>query len=253
MNPPDTARKAARPLQDRVILVTGASGGLGYACAFEAAARGATVVLHGRNVSKLEKLYDEIVAAGGAMPAILPMDFATAEDRDYDSLAQAIASQLRRLDGIIHCASLFEHLSPLAMQDAAEWQVLYRVNCIAPFAIDRACTPLLKQSGNAAVVLIGASAGQHPAAYWGGFAAAKAALAAYFQVQAEEWDKPPHPRIHLFIPGPIHSPQRARSHPGEGKSALPTVTAAAQAIVALLEPENPAPRGSRIDWDGHAA
>ncbi len=239
------------PLKDRVILVTGAGSGLGRACALEAASRGATVVLLGRTVGKLEKVYDEILAAGGAMPAILPVDLAAAEDRDFDSLAQAIASQLRRIDGIIHCAARFDQLSPLTLQTVGEWQQLYRVNCIAPFAIDRACEPLLKAATDASVVLVGATPGQQPSAYWGGFAAAKAGLAAYFRVQAEEWEKPPRPRINLFIPGPIDSPQRARSHPGESKAALPGTASVAQEIVALLFPHD-ARRGQVIDRTARA-
>ena len=245
MTPPAPAAELS-VLKDRVVLITGAGGGLGRACALEAAHQGATVVLLGRTVGKLEKVYDEILAAGGAMPAILPMDLAAAEDRDFDTLAQAIAQQLRRLDGIVHCAAHFEQLSPLTLQTVEEWQRLYRVNCIAPFAIDRACEPLLKATADASVVLVGATPGQRPSAYWGGFAAAKAGLAAYFKVQAEEWEKPPRPRINLFIPGPIDSPQRARSHPGENKAVLPSLVSVAEEIVALLDP-NDSRRGEVID------
>ena len=96
-----------------MILVTGAGRGIGRVAALTFAKHGATVILHGRDVAKLESVYDEIEAAGGAQATILPLDLATASDRDFENMAQAIESQLKRLDGIVHNASHFTHLGPL--------------------------------------------------------------------------------------------------------------------------------------------
>src|SRR6478609_6766076 len=131
-------------LKDRAILVTGAGRGIGRVAALTLAKHGATVILHGRDVAKLESLYDEIEAAGGAQPTILPLDLAGARDRDFENLALAIESQLGRLDGILHNASHFDHLGPLDQQRLDEWLVSLRVNLAVPFALTRACTYLLK-------------------------------------------------------------------------------------------------------------
>ncbi|NTV94731.1 MAG: SDR family NAD(P)-dependent oxidoreductase [Thiobacillus sp.] len=232
-------------LKDRVILVTGAGRGLGRAAALACAARGATVILLGRTTAKLEKVYDEIVAAGSPMPAIFPMDLDKAGDRDFETLAQTIGYQLRRLDGIVHCAAEFESPSPLGQQSAEAWQQLYKVNVIAPFAINKACLQLLAAAPDASVVLVGESHGHAPAAYWGGFAVSKAALEAYFRIQAAEWADAANLRLNLVIPGPIRSPQRAKSHPGEDKTRLPTPEQLADDLAKLMDSGE---RGRLIEW-----
>ncbi len=235
-------------LQERVILVTGAGQGLGRAAALAFAAQGATVILLGRTVVKLERVYDEIQHAGGPQPAILPMDLAAAEDKDYELLADTIAQQLGRLDGILHCANAFASLSPLNQQTLEQWLIQFHVNAAAPFAINRACTPLLKRAPDASVILVGETHGHTPAAYWGGFAVSKAALEAYFRIQADEWADIPNLRINLVIPGPIHSPLRARTHPAEDKTKLPPPDALCPLLLQLMSTEGRDTRGRILSF-----
>ena len=232
-------------LKQRVILVTGAGQGLGRSAALAYARHGATVVLLGRTVDKLEKVYDEITAAGGAQPAIFPMDLSLATDADFEAMAQAIGYQIGRLDGILHCAAAYEALRPLSLETLEEWLRLFRVNAAAPAAINRACAPVLEASGDASVILVGETHGHAPKAYWGGFAVSKAALEAYLKVQADEWSDTPM-RINLVIPGPVNSPQRARTHPGEDKSALPQPDDLAPRLLYLMGPESRSVRGEVI-------
>ncbi len=236
-------------LKDRVILVTGAGQGLGRAAALGFARHGATVVLLGRTVGKLEKVYDEVVAAGGAQPAIFPMDLGLAGDADFEAMAQAIAYQLGRLDGILHCAAAFEALHPQNLDTQEDWIRLFRVNAAAPAAINRACAPYLESGGDGSVILVGETHGHAPAAYWGGFAVSKAALEAYFKIQADEWSGKP-TRINLVIPGPVNSPQRARTHPGEEKSGLPQPDDLAPRFLYLMGTDSRDVRGQILDYPG---
>ncbi len=232
----------------KTYLITGAGGGIGSAIALALGQAGATVILLGRSLPALEKTYDAILAAGGPEPALFPMDFSTAVDDQYDALAGGIRVRLGRLDGIIHAASGYLPPSPLLQQTSAEWLEQFRVNSVAPFLLNQACAPLLRRATDAPVVLISETHGSHPAAFWGGFAVSKAALETYFRIQAAEWRDEPALRVHLVVPGPIRSPQRALSHPGEDKTGLPTPADFARDILTLLERPDPDWRGQRLNW-----
>lgn len=205
-------------LAGRVVLVTGATQGIGRETALAAAAHGATVVLLARSVKGLEKVYDDIVAAGGPEPVAIPLDLLKASDDDFNTMAYQIKHAVGRLDGIVHCAAHFYALSPLVDQRIDEWMNQYRINTVAPFALTRACLPLLKIAADASVVFVGETHGQHPGAFWGAFGASKAGLGYLVKVAANEWDVFPNLRVNLLVPGPVNSPQRTRTHPGEAKS-----------------------------------
>jgi NAD(P)-dependent dehydrogenase (short-subunit alcohol dehydrogenase family) len=209
-------------LKDKVIIVTGAGQGLGRAAALAYATHGATVVLHGRKVAKLEQIYDEIMTRQLPEPVIFPLDLSEATDADYENMAYAIKQQLGRLDGILNNAAIVSTLSPLANQTIEQWMQLLRVNLIAPFALTRACLPLMQHSQAASIIMTSETHGHSPAAYWGSFSVSKAGLEVLSRIWAQELEIHPNIRINTFIPGPVASPQRSATHPGEVKSSLPT-------------------------------
>lgn len=205
-----------KTLQNKVILVTGASQGLGEQVAKATAQAGATVILVARSQKKLEKVYDDIVNAGCPEPFALVFDMMPAQDKDFTQLADTIAQATGgKLDGIVHCASYFYALSPLDFQMVDEWVNQYRINTVAPMALSRALLPMLKASDDASVIFVGESHGEKPQAYWGGFGASKAALNYLCQVAADEWERFEHLRANVLVPGRINSPQRIKTHPGE--------------------------------------
>lgn len=206
-------------LQGKTILVTGASQGLGAEVARACATAGATVVLMARSQKKLERIYDEIVAANNPEPYAICFDMIEAEEKEFEQLAQTIAMATEGgLDGIVHCASYFYALSPLDFQTVAEWVNQYRINTVAPMALTRAMLPMLKTSADASVVFVGESHGEKPQAYWGGFGASKAALNYLCKVVADEWERFENLRANVLVPGCINSPQRIKTHPGESAS-----------------------------------
>lgn len=249
MSAMDPLAYQARPdlLSGRVILVTGAGRGIGRCAALELARRGASVILHGRDLAALERVYDEIEAAGGAQPTLLPLDFATAGARDYELLARAIEIQLHRLDGILHNASHLIALTALDNQTLDDWLLQLRVNLAAPAAITRACAQLLRAAPDASVLYTGETHGVKPAAYWGAFAVAKAGLIALARVQAQEWESAANLRVNVVVPGPVDSPQRRQTHPGESPAARAAIDRLMPAYLYLLGPDSRGVSGQLFD------
>jgi NAD(P)-dependent dehydrogenase (short-subunit alcohol dehydrogenase family) len=234
-------------LANRAILVTGAGQGLGRAVALACAAHGATVVLLGRKQEKLEKTYDAITAAGHAEPALMPLDLAAAGTAQFEEVANLIRRDLKGLAGIAHCAAHFVPLGPLANQTLEQWTTLWRVNLAAPFALTRACLPLLGTAADSSVVFTGETHGVQPKAYWGGFAVAKSGLSTLAAIWADELERAGKPRMNVLVPGPIATPQRMQSHPGEDRARLRSAEDAARAFVYLLGPESRAISGQTLE------
>ncbi len=224
-------------LAERVVLVTGAGRGLGRAVALACAAHGATVALLGRKPEALSETYDAIVAAGGKEPAAIPLDLASAGDREFETLAGMLRRDLGRLDALIHCAVHFTPLVPLRDQPLEQCLTHLRVNLAAPFALTRACLPMLEASPDGAVVFTAETHAFQPAAYWGAFAVSKSGLGTLAAIWADECEQRGKPRFHVVVPGPVASPQRMQSHPGENRAALPSTEAVAKAYLRLLGPE----------------
>ena len=234
-------------LKGRVILVTGASSGLGRAASLAFARHGATVALLARDEAKLEAVYDEIVAAGGPEPAMFPYDLAAADDRSLETLAGTIAYHLKRLDGVLHSAHQFFSLTPLELQTLEQWQALMRVNLIAPFALTRACLPLLRQAPDASVAFTGETHGHHPGAYWGGYAVAKAGLETLTRIWSDELASDENVRINTLIPGQVATTLRSRTHPGLSPESVASPADLMPCYLYLMGEDSRALRGQVVE------
>ncbi|HUO83344.1 MAG TPA: YciK family oxidoreductase [Gammaproteobacteria bacterium] len=234
-------------LAERVILVTGAGDGIGRAVAAACAARRATVVLLGRTVTKLESLYDEIVAAGSPRPAIQPLDLARATWDDYLEVAEALDAQYGRLDGLLHNAAILGDMSPIEHYDVEVWQRVLHVNLTAPFALTRACLPVLKRSADASVVFTSSSVGRKGRAYWGAYAASKAGIESLSEVLADETGENTRIRVNSINPGRTRTAMRRLAYPFEDRGRLARPEEIVAPYLYLLGPESRGITGQRFD------
>ena len=218
--------------EQRIALVTGASRGIGRAVALELARRGWRLIAVARATKALEKLDDEVKALGGAA-TLIPLDLR--EGTAIDGLAAPLFERFGKLDGLAACAGALGSLTPAQQATPAIMDETIAVNYLANQRLIRALHPLLRASDAGRAVFLTSGASQSPRAYWGPYAASKAALDALVLCYADELKVTPM-KANLFNPGPTRTSMRAKAFPGEDPMTLPTPEEVAPAIVDMLEP-----------------
>jgi NAD(P)-dependent dehydrogenase (short-subunit alcohol dehydrogenase family) len=236
-----------RLLAGRIILITGASSGLGRALAIESARAGASVILSGRNVAKLERVYDEIAALGAATPAIAALDLATATAVEYDALANVIGKEFGKLDGLVHCAGLLGDRTPLEQYDVPTWCKVLHVNLTAPFILTQVLLPELRKSSDASVIFVSSGVVKQPRPFWGAYAVAKTGLESVRGMLAEELEGEQNIRVNSINPGRMRTAMRAAAYPAEDPNTVPAPESVTGTFLYLLSARGRGIDGQFID------
>ncbi|MEQ5837558.1 YciK family oxidoreductase [Marinobacter sp. NFXS9] len=235
-------------LKGRIILVTGAGDGIGRCAAKTYAAHGATVILLGRTISKLESVYDEIEAAGHPQPAIVPMNLEGAAVKDYEEMAMTIEESFGQVDGILHNAGLLGQRTPIEHYDPEIWEQVMRVNVTAPFLLSRALIPAMRKSDDASIVFVSSSVGRKARAYWGAYSVSKFALEGLSQLLADELDDERHNvRVNSLNPGATRTNMRAHAYPAENPDSNPTPEEIMPMFLYLMGPDSHGVTGQQLD------
>lgn len=245
-----TYQPAAQCLAGRNILVTGAGDGIGRSLAIGYARHGATVILLGRTVKKLENVYDEIEQAGYPQPAIYPLDLEQAVSGTFDQLEQVLAENFQQLDGLVHNAAILGMHSPMMQTDPQVWQKVMQVNLTAPFLITRSCYPLLRAAPSASILFMSDAVARHGKAYWSAYAVAKAGLDNFMQIIADEWENSTDIRVNSLDPGPLLTRLRRQVFPGEIAEDVALPDSLLPAALYLIDGQQHAHRGQRWRWEG---
>lgn len=240
-------RPADDLLKDRVVLVTGAGDGIGRAASLAYAAHGATVLLLGRTQKKLEQVYDEIVAAGGARPSIVQMDFHKAQGEHYQALIDGIAEEHGRLDGLLNNAAILGDMTPIEHYDIATWQRVMHVNLTSVFVLTRCLLPLLKASEDASIIMTSSGVGRRGRAYWGAYAVSKFGIEGLTQVLADETANRDDLRVNCLNPGATRTQLRSRAMPGEDRDKLLRPEDIMAPYLYLMGPDSRGVHGRSID------
>ncbi|QOW23280.1 SDR family NAD(P)-dependent oxidoreductase [Lysobacter avium] len=223
------------------MLVTGAHGGLGNQAAIACARAGAQLVLSGRKVPRLNRVYDA-VAAAGLEPVLYPLDLEGASPDDYAQMAERIGNELGRLDGVLHCAADFAGLTPLLHTDPAAFARAIHVNLTAPWWLSQACLPLLAQAPDAALVFALDDPARVGKAFWGGYGVAQHGLAGLVGMLHAELASTT-VRVSGLQPGPMRTALRAKAYVEEDVQRAADPERYAPACVTLLSGAGVAHRG----------
>lgn len=237
---------AADNLKDRVILVTGAGDGIGKEAAIHYAAHGATVILLGRTVTKLETVYDEIEKMGGKQPAIIPLDLMGATKQHYLDMADTIQQQFGRLDGVLHNAGLLGALSPLEHIEESIFDDVMQVNVKAQLLLTQAILPLIKQSPDGRIIFTSSTVGHSGRAFWGAYAISKFATEGMMQVLADELNDTS-VNVNAINPGGTRTGMRAQAFPAEDARLLKTPQDIMPLYLYLMGPESRHVSGQCVD------
>ncbi len=234
-------------LKDRIVLITGASDGIGKTLALHAAGLGAQVLLHGRDVKKLEAVYDAIEALDGApRPSIAVMDLASANSESYTSLAENIGAEFGRLDGLVLNASILGERYSIEQYDAVLWQRVMHVNVTSVFAMTQVFLPLLQKSDDPSVIFTSSGVGRTGKAYWGAYAVSKFATEGLSQVLADE-HRHGKLRANCINPGATRTNMRLAAYPAEDRDKLKTPEEILAPYVYLLGPDSKGVTGESFD------
>lgn len=234
-------------LNERVIVITGAGDGIGRAAALACANAGATVVLLGRTLAKLEAVYDEIENSGSPKPAIYPINLESATEHDFEGLANTLKQEFGRVDGLLHNAGELGPRTSLSLYDAAAWNKVMQVNVTAPFLLTQALMPLLHASEDASIVFTSSSVGRQGRAYWGAYAVSKGATENLMQTLADELDGVSPVRANSINPGATRTSMRATAYPAEDPQTVTAPQDIMPVYLYLLGPDSKGVNGQQFD------
>jgi NAD(P)-dependent dehydrogenase (short-subunit alcohol dehydrogenase family) len=229
-------------LTGKIVLVTGASRGIGYQAALAAARRGAHIIAVARTVGGLEDLDDEIKAAGSET-TLVPLDLRDGDG--IDRLGKAIFDRWGKLDGLIGNAGVLGTITPLSHLDVKDFDQAFAVNVTANYRLIRSLDPLLRQAEAGRAVFVSSSSSHSARPYWGLYAATKAALETMVKSYASELSTT-QVKANVFWPGAVRTGMRAKAMPGEDPDKLPHPR---EVVAKLVDMVTPAWTDTRMIYD----
>jgi NAD(P)-dependent dehydrogenase (short-subunit alcohol dehydrogenase family) len=231
-------------LGGQVALVTGASRGIGAATAEALAAAGAHVVLTGRDTKLLEAVEQRIFEAGGNA-TIAPVDLADADG--IARLAAAVAERWKLLDILVHSAAVLPELTAVKDIDQTQFSKALTVNVLATQALIAQFDPLLRASADPRLIYLTTSLADAPRAFWGAYAASKAASETLIECHAQETRNISKLRVAIVDPGATRTAMRAKAYPGEDPASVKLPTVVATRILSLLGEQFASPHRERVN------
>jgi NAD(P)-dependent dehydrogenase (short-subunit alcohol dehydrogenase family) len=223
-------------LKNKVILITGASDGIGRALAISAAQAGAEVILVGKTLKKLNLVYDEICALGKNIkePMLLPVNLLQLTPENTQEIFDAINTLYGKLDGLVHLAGDLFGLQPISLYDIQKWQQTIHLHLHVPFLLTQALLPLLKKSESGSIIFTTDSEVSKGKAYYGAYACAKSGIETLANLLQEELENSSNISVSTIYPGKVGTRLRRRVSPDINFAELNTPEQASQMFLMCL-------------------
>jgi NAD(P)-dependent dehydrogenase (short-subunit alcohol dehydrogenase family) len=240
------------PLDGQIALVTGATRGIGRACALALAAAGAHVIATARTQGGLESLDDEIKAMTGQSATLVPLDLAQPDG--LDQLGLAIHQRFGHLDLLVHCGAVLGALTPVGHVEPGLWERVMLVNATATYRLIRSTEPLLKAAPSGRALFMTTGRVARPKAFWGPYGASKAAMEHLVRTWADELENTT-VRAALIDPNAMRTKMRAEAMPGEDPMDLPDPSEIGPMIVELAQADLGQPTSNVVfsEWKARRA
>ena len=207
-------------LENKNILITGSTSGIGRQLALDLSSYGANIILHGRNENALDALYDEIIKEFGTSPLIIKCDLNDLNENKAQEFANAIIESYECLDGVINNAAIIGKMSAISDYDYETWQKVLNVNITSSFLLTKYLVPIMEHSVNPRIIFTSSGVAEKGRAYWGAYAISKAAVKSLAEILQEELEPTSKIKIFNFDPGKTKTSMRAFAYPAENPNDL---------------------------------
>ena len=235
-------------LKDKIILVTGASYGIGAHAALAYARHGATVILLGRTQDMLEAVYDRIEAEGLPQAAVLPFDLGCNEEEKFIELADLIAREFGHLDGALLNAGVLGQKAPIEGYNWQAWKKVIDININGLFPLSKSIIPLLDKAPNSAsMVITSSSVGREGRAFWGAYSVSKFAAEGLMQILSQELYDTHNIRVNSLNPGGTRTSMRAEAYPGENPETVTPAEDIMDIHIHLMSDDSKDINGQQLD------
>src|ERR671917_1244914 len=227
-------------LRGKVVMITGASQGLGRALALACAQEGANLVLNSRNADSLDPVAQEAEGAGVEVLAI-PGD--VSRSTHVEMLVSAAVERFGRIDVLVNNAGLLGPRVPIEEYPEDEWQWVLDANLTAPFLLSKAVIPHMPKGGSIINMTSGVSVEGRPE--WGAYSVSKFGLEGLTQILAAEL-KDRGIRVNSVDPGGMRTEMRAAAYPDEDPTTRITPEENTAVFIYLASDESRKVTGARF-------
>ena len=236
-----------KSLNDKTIVISGASSGIGRQAAKSFSELGANLVLLGKDQHKLESLFDEIKAEYSKEVIIHPLDFEMAQESDYEVILQAIKSEFLKIDGLLNNAGILGEKKPLEQFNYSTWSRVLKINLDSSFLLTKHLMPLMRESKNGSIIFTSSGVGRVGKAYWGAYSISKFATEGMMQILSEELENTSNIRVNCINPGPVRTEMRESAYPAEDPEKNPLPAEIMKLYLYLMSDDSLGVNGQSID------